>query len=371
MDEKILARISRARAKTRRHVWALLALRPGGFPWLTVAGKRLTGWIVVDIDATITTSASNKQGAAATFKKTYGFHPLAAWCANTQESLAMLLREGNAGAHTAAGHITVLAEALKQIPHSSQAKILVRVDGAGAAHELLERLEELNTARRTVRYTVGWKITDADEQAIALLPAGAWHDSLDQDATPDARAHIAELTGLNTRPGWPEGMRLLVRRVRPSRRQMKNLTVFEKHTGWRYQITATSIRHMWGIAGSHQAQWLDALARAHAVVEDRVKGNKAMGLRSLPSQSWDVNRAWMLTANLAADLDAWTRLLGLHDIDALALAEPETKRFRLYHLPARLTRHARRRWLTIARDWPWRDAFLTCWQRLTALPALS
>jgi hypothetical protein len=49
-----------------------------------------------------------------------------------------------------------------------------------------------------------------------------------------------------------------------------------------------------------------------------------MGLAKLPSSSWTVNSGWLLAANLAADIDAWTRLLGLHDIDDLALAEPDT-----------------------------------------------
>ncbi|MGW0994662.1 transposase [Streptomyces sp. NPDC002523] len=98
LDEAALAKIAKVRARVRRRVWSLLCLRPGGFPWLTVAGKRLTGWIVIDLDATVITSASKKAGAAVTFKKTFGFHPLAAWCANTTESLAMLLRPGNAGA---------------------------------------------------------------------------------------------------------------------------------------------------------------------------------------------------------------------------------------------------------------------------------
>ncbi|MGW1008245.1 hypothetical protein [Streptomyces sp. NPDC002520] len=46
-------------------------------------------------------------------------------------------------------------------------------------------------------------------------------------------------------------------------------------------------------------------------------------------------------------------------------------RFRLYHLPARLADHARRRWLRIDATWPWAEAFTTCWQRLTAFPALT
>ncbi|WP_338898257.1 IS1380 family transposase [Streptomyces sp. TG1A-60] len=371
LDEAALARIARARAGVRRHVWGLLHLRPGGFPWLTVAGKRLTGWIVIDLDATIITSASKKAGAAVTFKRMFGFHPLAAWCANTTESLAMLLRPGNSGANTVTDHIRVLTDALAQIPGSSTVKILVRVDGAGATHGLLEHLETLNTTRRTVRYTVGWKITEDDEKAIAKLPEAAWETSLHQDGSLQEGYFVAELTGLNTREGWPQGMKLIVRRVKPTRRHLRKLTAFEKKTGWRYCITATNIGRMWGTAGSGHAQFLDVLHRSHACVEDRVRTNKAMGLDNLPSASWEVNRGWMLTANLAADLDAWLRLLALHDIDDLAEAEPDTMRFRLYHLPARLADHARRRWLRIERAWPWAKAFTTCWQRLTALPAVT
>lgn len=85
---------------------------------------------------------------------------------------------------------------------------------------------------------------------------------------------------------------------------------------------------MWGIAGSHHPQWLDALARAHAVVEDRVRAGKAMGLRNLPSKNWTVNSGWMLAANLGHDLDCWLRLLTLHDQADLARAEPDTMRYR-------------------------------------------
>ncbi|MEY9998013.1 hypothetical protein ABIE67_010132 [Streptomyces sp. V4I8] len=96
-----------------------------------------------------------------------------------------------------------------------------------------------------------------------------------------------------------------------------------------------------------------------------------MGLHNLPSKSWQVNAGWMLACNLAADLDAWLRLLTLHDQDGLEHAEPDTMRFRLYHLPARLADHARRRYLRIERTWPWAKAFTTCWSRLTQLPAVT
>jgi Transposase DDE domain group 1 len=82
-----------------------------------------------------------------------------------------------------------------------------------------------------------------------------------------------------------------------------------------------------------------------------------------------VNCGWVLAANIAADLAAWCRLLGLYDCDDLKDAEPGTLRYRLWSLPARLVRHARARMLKISRTWPWKDGFLACWQRLCALPA--
>jgi hypothetical protein len=46
------------------------------------------------------------------------------------------------------------------------------------------------------------------------LPESAWETSLKQDGDLQTGYQVAELTYLNTRDGWPEGMRLIVRRVR-------------------------------------------------------------------------------------------------------------------------------------------------------------
>ncbi|MFI7640556.1 hypothetical protein [Nonomuraea sp. NPDC049400] len=124
---------------------------------------------------------------------------------------------------------------------------------------------------------------------------------------------------------------------------------------------------MWGIAGSHHPQWLDTVARAHPVVEDRVRAGKAMGLRNLPSQDWTVSQGWILAADLGHDLDCWLRLLTLHDQDGLERAEPGTMSYQLYHLPAL----ARRRYLRIERTWPWAQAFVLAWQHLIDLPILA
>jgi hypothetical protein len=373
-DGKTLRKVAKARAKVRMHVWELIAATAAGFPWLTIAGKLLAGWLVIDLDATLITAHSDKEGAAPTFKKGYGFHPLGAWLANTTESLAMLLRPGNAGSNTVADHLEVLAAALAQIPAGWRSRLLVRVDGAGATHDLVKHLQSLSTRRRTVLFTCGWMITEADEAAIRKLPADAWQAAVDQDGKVQKGTAAAEITRLTSRAaGWPEGLRWIVRRTRPSRRQMPNLTALEKATGWRYSIIVTNIPDtgIKDVPGSHHPQYIDVLHREHAVVEDRVRTAKSMGLRNLPSKTWAVNRGWVLTANIAADLTAWCRLLGLYDQDGLNDAEPDTLRYRLWHLPARLVRHARKRVLKISATWPWKEAFTTCWQRLLALPALA
>ncbi|MGW1109380.1 transposase [Streptomyces sp. NPDC002540] len=277
----------------------------------------------------------------------------------------------NAGSNTVADHLTVLTDALARIPGSSAAKLLIGVDGAGATHGLHEHLIGLNTHRRAVRFTTGWTITDADEQAIACLPETAWEVSLNQDGTLQEDYGVAELSGMSAREGWSKGLRLIVRWVKPSSHHLKDLTDFEKKTGFKCSVIATNICKMTRIPGSHQAQWLDALHWHHAVVEDRVRTNKAMGLHNLPSKSFTTNQGWMLAANLVADLDAWLRLLALHDQDELADAEPDTMRFRIHHLPDRLAAHARHRHLRLALDWPWATAFVLAGQRLAQLPAVT
>ena len=371
-DDRTLAKIAQARARARAHVWEQIEAA-GGFPWLEIAGKTLTGWLFLDMDGTLITAYSDKEGAAPTWKRGYGFHPLGCWCANTRECPDMLLRPGNAGSNTFTDHKEVLDRALKQVPAAFRRKVIVRIDGAGASHDLVRHLLGLSSPRKTLLFTCGWMITAADEAAIAAVPAGGWKPGVRQDGRAEQDKEVAEITHLMSRAGiWPDGLRWIARRVKPSRRHLRNLTGYERKTGWKYSITCTNIPDA-GIAGgpgSHHPQYIDVLHRDHATVETGgVETAKAMGLRNLPSRTWQVNKGWVLAANIAADLTAWARLLGLHDQDDLRDAEPDTLRYRIWHVPARLVRHARKRILKISPDWPWKDAFLTCWQRLCALPA--
>ena len=253
----------------------------------------------------------------------------------------------------------MLTAAIEQIPPSHRGKLLFRVDGAGATHGLLEYFHGLNTRRRKVEYSVGWAIDDTIETAIAAVPTDDWHASLLTDGNPvdpNQVAGVVEITGLlhpSVLQGWPEGLRLI------SRWHHKKLTAFERATGWHYAVFATATSG----PGIH-AQWLDARHRSHVHVEDRMKDHKMVGMRNLPSKDWDVNTGWIHAAAIATDLLAWIRLLGLHDAPELCGADPDTLRYRILHIPARLAVHARRRILHLARDWPWTPAILTCWTRL-------
>ena len=141
VDERRLRRLQAARRRARKTAWRHIAARPGGFPWLTIGGKRLEKWVVVDLDATLVDCHSAKGNAAGTYKGGFGMHPLGGWVANTHESLTILPRAGNAGSNTAADHHAVLDEVLDQIPDENKhTKILIRIDGAGASHETIERI---------------------------------------------------------------------------------------------------------------------------------------------------------------------------------------------------------------------------------------
>jgi hypothetical protein len=152
------------------------------------------------VDATLITSHSDKQGAAGNFKGGFGFHPLLAYGDQTGEALAAQLRPGNAGANTAADQIAVAEAALEQIPveHVEGIEILLRVDSAGASHELLDWCRE-----GRIRYSVGYDLTETVRSAILEIPAQDWLCAIDQDGFERPNGHVAEITNSSI---WAVGL---------------------------------------------------------------------------------------------------------------------------------------------------------------------
>jgi hypothetical protein len=379
IDAPTRDKIATARAKTRVHVWNLISQRHGGIPTAKVADADLGKTIVIRLDASLVIAHSEKAMAAGTFKGTWGHHPLTAWCDNTQESLAVKLRAGNAGSNTVRDHLEVLTAAINQIPAPYRRDLLITCDGAGATKDLLKHISVLNAVPgRRVHYSVGFDLDERARTAIRAVPETAWQQVLNTDGSPrDLKdAGVVELTALlrerpatlggDALPDWPADMRIIVRRERPH--AGAQLSLFEETDGWRYQLLATNtpLRSR-GRLG--QIAFLEARHRAHARVEDRIRTGKNTGLGHLPSKSFDLNQAWLLTVGMACDLLAWLRLLCLSG--DLAAAEPKTLRYRILHTAARLVRGQRRRTIRIPETWPWANELHACLTTALTLPQPS
>lgn len=364
IGELQLRRLNAAATSFRRHWWGLLADRPEGFPWLSVAGCELTGITVVDLDASLVFTASDKENAAPTYKGGIGFCPNLATCDNTDDMLAIDPRPGNATSNCAADNIALLDLAVSRLPGRYRRRVLVRLDGAGFSHELLEHIASGGgVGGRDWEFSVGWSCTDTEMNAIEQLPQDVWTPGIDQNGEVVDDTFVAELTGLLDLGSWRKipNLRIMVRDEPLHPRYRKRATEREKQLGRRYQLIAVN-------TGVGQLGWLDARHRSHVHVENDVKQAKDLGLDRWPSRHWAINVAWTQVVALAANLLACFRLLALPEGE-LRDAAPKLLRYRLLHLPARLTRGQRKRWLHLRADWPRTQDVINSWRAVKALPA--
>ena len=344
---RALRAIRTARAAARQRAWAL-------------AGDRAPGadgdLIPVDIDATIVLAHSEKEKAAPTWKKTYGFHPLAAFADHGAgaggEPLAIMLRPGNAGSNTAAEHIEVTRLALAQLPRALRQRVLIRTDSGGGTHEFLAWLA---SPGRRLHYSIGMTITDDIQDAILALPDRIWEPAYDAGGQVRPGAWVAELTGLLDMAGWPAGMRVIVRKERPHPGAQLRFTDIDGH---RFTAFATDARR-------GQLADLELRHRRRARCEDRIRNAKDTGLRNLPLHGFAQNQLWCELVAMASELTAWMQLLAL---DGPARAwEPKRLRLRLFCVAGRLVRGGRRLRLRLAATWPWAGQLTAAITRLQAL----
>jgi hypothetical protein len=144
------------------------------------------GHAIVDIDGVLVLAHSEKQDATATWKKTFGHHPLITFVdhgqAGSKEPVAAPLRPGNAGSNTATDHITTTRLALAQLPKRLRRarRTLIRTNSAGGTHAFLDWLSRPG---RWLSYSVGMTITDAIHQAVLQIPKKAWTPAYDAEGT--------------------------------------------------------------------------------------------------------------------------------------------------------------------------------------------
>ena len=96
---------------------------------------------------------------------------------------------------------------------------------------------------------------------------------------------------------------------------------------------------------------------------------KDTGLEHFPPRSFAINTAWLAVVMLAVDLVCWTQHLVLHG--DLAKAEPKTLRYRLLHVAARLSLHARAATLRIQASWRWASDLAAAFKKLKTLAPLA
>ena len=344
-----VAAIRLARAQARARVWGRRR------PLAGTRGRRDGGQVIVDVDATLVSAHSDKQGAEPTYKRGFGFHPMCAFLDHgehgTGETLAVDLRPGRASAFDSADHIAILDAALAQLPEHERGQVLVRADTGAASKAFLHRITDLG-----LEYSVGFAAHDMVKTAVEAIPEQAWRAAVDSDGQPRDGAQVAELTAWMPDPvraryrsavhDWPTGMRVLARRERPHPGAQLRLT---DHHGWRVTCFATNT--------PKSARWrladLEVRHRQRARAEDRIRGLKDTGLRNLPFHGYARNQLWVEIVALAADLLTWTQTLAFDEREPARRWEPKRLRFRILAVAGRIIHGGRRRRLRLPRSWPW------------------
>jgi hypothetical protein len=353
--DMVLRAVASARAQARAKVWALAGEHAPDH------GTDAASPLIIDLDATLVTAHSEKEDAAPTFKRGFGFHPLCAFVdhgqAGTGEPVEIMLRPGNAGSNTAADHIAVTRAALAQLPGHRPGtrpgrKVLIRTDAAGATHSFLDWL-----TKRRFSYSVGFTLGDVGA-VLAKIPASVWTPAYSSDGDIREGAWVAELTDLLNLSGWPKGMRVIARKERPHPGAQLRLTDVDGH-----RITAFATNTEGG-----QLPDLELRHRRRARAEDRIRNAKDTGLTNLPLHRFDANRIWCALVGLAGELLAWTQLLAFHGHQARRW-EPKRLRYRVFTVPATLARTGHRVLLHLNRRAPWTNLVADAIHRLRVLSA--
>lgn len=321
--------------------------------WAAGAGPDLAGELCLDFDATIVIAHSDKELAAPTWKRTFGFHPLVCFLDRPEissgEALAGIIRPGGAGSNTTADHIAVLDMALENLPEVARPgqpdspRLVARCDSAGATHGFAQGCVD-----RGINFSLGFPITEAVRTAVTAVPEQVWAPAIEGDGTIREGAWVAEITAMVDLAAWPTGSRLIVRREDPH--PGAQLTLFDLVEGFRHTAFLTDTPQQ-QISG--QVAGLELRHRRHARIEDRIRQAKAAGLRNLPCRAAPENAAWLEIVLTAADLVAWSKLICFADDPAIASCEIDTYRYRILHTAARITRGARQVNLRLDRTWAW------------------
>lgn len=351
-------RVSVNLAEVRARVWDELGLVPDGPA-------------VLDLDATLChVQSENKEGAAATYKYGWGFHPLVCFLDRDgiAEPLAGMFRPGNAGANTIADQLGVIDAAIAQLPaglrvgHSPgddvetvRQAIVVRAD-SGSDTSVLGAL-----AARNVGFLVSGAVCGQLDAALRTIDRDEWEpaipsadrrrlsDPADGDVTVSG---VCEVTDRIAPIGHlPVGTRVIFRREQ--RHPGAQPRLWDSDT-YRYQVVYTNLEG--------DPVELEHQHRLRARCEQQIAVLKDTGAAHWPYQSWQGNNNWFHVALLAQTILSWVAHGGF--TGSTAKARPKTFRYRILDVPGRIVTHGRQAVMRIARSWPWAHDIVTAYMRL-------
>jgi len=294
--------------------------------------------LVIDVDSFVgEVHGHAKQGAGYGYTRKLGYHPILATRADSAEVLHVRLRKGQA--NTQRGALRFVDELLARVRRAgATGTVLLRADSGFWNKKVIARLRE-----QGCEFSIGVTMHKIVTAQIAQIPDEAWQLVADYPDT--GVCELAETTLGDER--------LIVRRVHLHAQEDQA----ELFTYWRHHAFITN---------RPEAMYhVDAEHRQHARVELVIRDLKAQALAHFPSGHYSANSAWTVIACLAHNLGRWTNVLGLPNSTPRAAA---TIRRRLFSLPGRLTRTARRWTLHLPARWPWAQDFTDALTRIRALP---
>jgi hypothetical protein len=337
------------------------------------------GPVTVDLDTTdVEVYGRKKRGVAYNHQgQRVGRPHVAAW-AEAEVVLAADLGDGTDDPRATAPDL--LRRALAALPAAARAgRVGLRADAGYFAGALARAAHDARIA-----FAIGAKRIAPLWRLLDGIAEDAWHDAIDMDG---AQVAVAEYCP----DWWPEGTRLLIRRValdpaqisadprsrrrrtlHPGQRALPFPELAQQPAVYAYSFILTNL----DVTAPGQAVAAELWYRHRTTVENLFRDSKlGAALRHLPSGYPQVNLAWMWGALLAATMAAW-----LHQLTAITAGEDilaghgvrggkamiATLRRRLIAVPGRLIRHARHLTLRLP---PGHSLLPEVLARLRALPA--
>ena len=339
--------------------------------WPAHLGTRDGGQVIVDIDATLVTAHSDKEGAAADLHNgAYGFAPMCAFVDHgehgTGETLAVDLRPGQGlPVVNSADHITILgrrggpAARARTRPGAGPRRYRRLLEGVPAPHHrrrlgVLDRVPAQDTVKPRSRRSPNRR--GAPRSTVTANPATVRRSPSSPRGCRPRSPRPAH------RPGRPPGM------AAPGCGSSRAANVphpgaqlrLTDHNGWRITCFATNTKgtRLDAARARGPAPPTRPLRGPHPSPEGHRTAEPA-----LPRLSHQ-NRIWVEVVALAADLLAWMQTLAFDAHEPARRWEPKRIRFRLLAVAGRIIQTGRRRRLRLPRDWPWNHLIDAGWHTL-------